>query len=375
MIRLAMFLILGAFTLWAVPPSRVEAQMADPRDSEGAYFAPSNTLLANFYLRHISSQESPQVGSSRTLGLVRGTYLLKFGNFTFTPLDFFIPVVEATAHRLDVVTDPATGAVTQVPSTVHLSGVADPRYLPTLAYHLTQDAASLTHTWISLTTYLQIPIGEYDPTRIYLFNIGENRFSVQPVLTIGQRLFKILTIEGFFGPHIIMDNEEAGTGNPMLPTVTVSQEMGLNGGAHLAVDLSPTFNLGFSYLFASTGVRTATAPNGAVIAPLGQGEGTAHQAVVTMAMNVAPTTTIRLQWAEGLARDGVAVRERYLGLRFSHAMFFGDPPPGAAPPSAPPPPAGAPPAEDPPAAEDDMGGDDMGGDDMGGDDLGGDDEL
>ena len=333
--RLAKFLMLGALIVWAVPASNAAAQQADPRDSEGAYFAPSNTLAAHLYVRHISSMESPTQGQSTMLGLVRGTYLLKFGNITFTPLDFFIPVVDTTVYN--------------GPTTLHLSGLGDPRYLPTIALHLTQDAATLTHTWISLTTYLQLPFGQYN--ELSPANIGENRFSVQPVLTIGQRLAKILTIEGFFGAHFLMDNEKAlavvgldpTTMAPMFAPSTLSQEMGINGGAHVAVDLSKTFNLGFSYLFTQTGAQTHTFANGATLPAAA--EGTNHELRVTMAVNVAPTTTLRLQWAEGLARDGSASRDRYIGLRFSHAVFLGDPPPGAAPaPASPPPPP-------PPAAE------------------------
>lgn len=295
----------------------VAAQQADPRDTEASYFAPSNTLSANLYLRMISGMDNPRQGYSQILGLMRGTYLLKFGNLAISPVDFFLPFVDATVFS-------------EGSTPLHLSGLADLRYLPTVTYHLTQDAATNTHSWFALTTYFTLPTGQYDPDEFA--NLGENRFAIQPVLTVGQRLWRRFTIEGFAGFAWYDVNSDSRAVVPLsaeqLGVVEGrrTQQVGFNGGVHTALDLSPTATLGVSYLFEDNrqqrirGDLLGVVPTR--VSAITQQDSWVNMVRFTLALALTPQTAVRLQWSEDLSTTGGRERSRYLGIRMTHAMFL-----------------------------------------------------
>ncbi|MCB9651380.1 MAG: transporter [Alphaproteobacteria bacterium] len=293
-----------------------EAQQPDPRDYEVAYFVPSNSIVANVYLRHASSQDGTAV--QQEIAAFRATYILKWvndwGDIAITPFDAIVPVVDATAH----IPDP-TGTL-PLSYTARGSGVADILFLPTIGYGMTQDKATATHTWAALTTYFTIPVGAYDKTR--LVNVGRNRLAINPLLVVGQRFMKIFTAELMGGLTWYGKNTEIDV--PMLDEdAALSQKLSYSFMAHLGVDLHPTFFLGASYYLNANGDQTlelsklnVPTPPADTVTP----GTTSHALRLNMGFRLGRTTVLLAQYHDEIGGTEGAARSRFFGLRLSHVF-------------------------------------------------------
>jgi len=323
--------LVAAFALVAMTSWSATAlgQTPDPRDYEVAYFVPSRTKIVNAYLRHQSGTHNTSF-SADVLSL-RLTYLLKFGDFAITPIDLVVPVINqrayAAASSVLASADPAFAALpADFKLTLHAAGMGDIFALPTLGYGWTQDAEKHTHTWLALTTYVKGPTGKYDPDR--RLNVGGNRWTFTPLLVLGQRMFRVLTLEAMASVMFATDNTAYRVSVPELAgaDVTLVEQPTYTGALHAAVDLHPSFFLGGSYYFASNGRQDVE-----YAIPTAQGlytdnPGTfVHTVRVNLGIRVTPRTILMAQWNEDVAGSESAELTRFFGLRVSHA-FFNTPP-------------------------------------------------
>ena len=307
-----------AFAVCTLVAATASAQQPDPRDYEVGYFVPSNTVIANTYLRHQSTQDG--TAAEQNIAAFRATYLLKFGDLVITPFDMIMPVVDATAH----IGDP-TGTL-PLNYTARGSGLGDLLFLPTIGYGLTQDAQTATHTWFALTTYFTLPTGAYDQNRIV--NIGRNRLAINPLLVAGQRFWKMFTFEVMGGFTWYADNSEVAVPG-VDQDASLGQDISLSLMAHLAVDLHPSFYLGLSYYLTKNGDQTLklseldipTPPEDSVTPGA-----TLHAVRLNMGYRFSRSTLLLAQYNEEVAGTDGAPRSRFFGLRLSHVFsLFGQP--------------------------------------------------
>jgi hypothetical protein len=277
---------------------------ADARDYEVINYAPNNTVTFYGYGREVSTSDKANV--TQTVGVFRANYLLKFGNLAIVPLDLALPVVNAT-----VFVDNPMGATT----VLQASGVGDVTYLPTIAYLIPEDAETQTHTHIGLTAYVTAPTGSYDEA--HPVNIGDNRWRIQPNLTVGQRFLKNWTLELNSGVALYTNNSKAFTGMAPLP---LKQDPTIGVEAHLAWNPTPDFFLAVSYFYNSIGALNF-APAGAAEV-LREKSQTLQTLRFTYAIHVEKSTLLLLQYNQDIAESGGVSISRFIGARISHSLFL-----------------------------------------------------
>lgn len=302
-------LILALLTL-VLSSGTARAQNPDPRDYEVAFFVPSNTVISNYYFRQVSSSEGSNITSSQVAA--RGTWLLKVGDLAITPFDLIVPAASVTAHVPLAAGSPVTG-------TVHTTGLADLLFLPTIGYGIEQDPKTATHTWLALTTYITIPVGTFDPTR--LVNIGRNRFAVQPQLVVGQRFAKRYTFELMANAVVYGTNNQFRVlTDPGLAgrDLDLTQSPSFGGSAHFAADLTKSFFVGGSYYLAINGEQETEIPQ--VGATVIADSTTVHTARLNLGHRITPLTVLLAQVNFDVAGSEGSTLSRFWGLRLSHVL-------------------------------------------------------
>jgi hypothetical protein len=204
-----------------------------------------------------------------------------------------------------------TGATT----VLHASGVGDVTYLPTIAYLIPEDAETHTHTHIGLTAYITAPTGSYDDT--HPVNIGDNRWRIQPNLTVGQRFLKNWTFELNGGVALYTNNPNEFTGMAPLP---LKQDPTVGVEAHLAWNPTPDFFLAVSYYYNAIGALNF-APAGAPEV-LHEKSQMLHTLRFTYAIHVEKNTLLLLQYNQDIAESGDVSLGRFIGARISHSLFL-----------------------------------------------------
>lgn len=321
-------LILAAFfALWTLS-SVAEAQNPDPRDYEVGYFVPNHTTVINTYLRHQSSNVGRDIDAT---GLAfRATHILKFKDLVITPFDFILPVQNITANQSLSALSPAFQTVpSDFKLSLHATGLGDVTFLPSIGWGMQQNAQNHTHTWFAATFYITAPTGVYKPERF--LNVGQNRWTLQPLVTVGQRFWRVVTLEALGSAAFYTDNDEFRVlTNAQLRdrNLTLKQKASYNAAAHLAVDLAPSFWVGTSYYLAVNGKRTTEVPTGDTVQV--DDRYTIHTFRLNFGIRITPQTALLAQWNQDLAGSEGATIGRFFGLRFSHAFFKAPP---AAPPS------------------------------------------
>lgn len=319
----------GLFLAVVFTANTALSQTPDPRDYEVGYFVPSGTTIVNAYLRHQAGTHGSDY--SADVAALRGTYLVKSGDFVLTPFDAILPIVDQTAYTglgssLQAF-DPAFGMLpSDLKVSLHASGVGDMLFLPTLGYGLTQDAATHTHTWIALTTYLTIPTGQYDPNR--LLNVGRNRWVLNPRLVVGQRFLGALTVEAMANVSFYGNNTQFRVPTPGLKgfDLALSQEASFGASLHAALDLNESFFVSAAYYVAMAGRSyfLLATPTGIQDNEVSSST-TVHTSRINLGIRLSRSTLVQVQWSEDLAGSSGAAMGRAFGLRLTH-LFFSTPP-------------------------------------------------
>lgn len=292
----------------------------DARDYEGAGAAPDNTVVFTNYLRHTTTSGRKNVTANTAL--FRVDYLKRVGRFALLPISLTLPVADADLRLYPGV--PAAGQTTAAPTTeatgpasiatVHAAGIGDLLYVPTVLYDVVENAENFTHSYVALSTFVSIPTGSYKHGAP--LNIGENRWSFKPQLLVGQRLFKVLTLEALASATFYRDNTELLV-HPTAKTtafITEKQRPTYGGEVHLGVDVHPSTYISVSYYLFSIGEQsTATA----TVLP--------HSVVQTMRFNwgiqLSPVTRLYVQLQQDLKTTAESANGRFVGARVSHVIF------------------------------------------------------
>jgi hypothetical protein len=300
--------------------SLTQAQTTDARDYEGAGGTPDHTLAFTTYLRHTDTHGT----QSRTVNSAsfRAGYLKKLGkHVSLVPLDFAVSAADVDL-RLYPGT-PAKGQTSAAPTptphgpasvaTIHGTGYLDLMYLPTVIFDLVEDSTNATHSYLGLSALITMPTGSYD--RDAAINVGENRWTIKPQLILGQRLWKVLTLEAVGNATIYTDNNNVAAHPDAKTTVTVSsaQKPTYGAEAHVAVDLHETMYVSASYYVTSLGEKYTAA---AVLEP----SAVVQTARFNFGIRVEQQTILYLQLQQDLKVTGEEPNARYVGARVSH--FF-----------------------------------------------------
>jgi hypothetical protein len=273
----------------------------DPRDYAGISTLPNRTSLFLAYYRHESTSDKSDV--TQDIAIFRGVYLLKFGNLTIVPIDFFLPVAEATAYNIPI-------SATEL-ATLHASGIGDLTYLPTAIWE--QPEGPGLSSIIGASLYITAPVGSYDDTKN--INIGNHRWTIKPEIALGQRFLKRYTLELVGNITFYTDNTDfnvpgAGAGH----TLSQSGTPGLE--AHFMADVTDVLEMGVSYYIFGNGKQTLSDLGGVVATP----EQTVNTVRGTVGIRVEQRSIIYLQYNQDLHASGGASVTRFWGARIAHAF-------------------------------------------------------
>lgn len=300
------------FMLSAVAHAQTANTQADARDYEGLSLVPNNTFVAFGYGRHVSTADKQSFSEDQ--GILRANYILKFGNIGLVPVDLVLPVVDATVY--------VPTATKGVVDTLHASGVADLTWQPTIGYTIHENES--TFTYFAGTLYVTAPTGSY--SAFQPVNLGDNRWRTQPAVALGQHFLKRVTAELVGGVAFYTENPAYGTA---MGTFILKQNPTIGFEAHVGVDVSPTLWVGGSYYVAAAGQRTLTVPAGTA-SVLFEPEQTTQSLRFTFGIHIEKSSTLLIQYNQDIAvtppvnaADPLpATISRFVGVRFSHAIFF-----------------------------------------------------
>ena len=282
----------------ALSASEAKAE-TDPRDYSGIMALPSQTAIVLAYYRHITSNDSTSI--EQNLALLRATYVLKWGNFLLDPLDFILPVADATVH----VKTPSG-----LNGTVYGAGLGDLIIVPTIVYEIPEGPNS--STFAGFSSYVTAPTGMYDDTKG--LNIGANRWAFKQELMLGQKFAKRMTFEVLGNINALAANDDVRTPNGEIHSLHTLPTLGFE--AHYMADIAPYFGAGFSYYATANGRSHLAFDNNATTG----NQETIQSVRVTAAIRVEKQSLLYLQFNQDIAASGGGTISHWVGARISH--FF-----------------------------------------------------
>jgi hypothetical protein len=296
-------LLMGSLSIASVAHAQTANTQTDGRDYEVLAYLPKDTLAAIAYYREVSSSP-PSTSLSQSLGVLRASYVLKYGNLAIVPFDMTLPIVDVSVYL------PGAMGTT----VLHASGLADATYLPTIGYIIPENET--THTVIAATAYVTAPTGSYDSS--HPVNIGDNRWRIQPNVAVSQRFLNRMTVDLIGGVAFYTKNTAAFT--PM-GFVTQTQNPTLGLEAHVTADLTPDLYVGASYYFAAIGERDIEEPP-ALPLTVEDPSQTVQTVRFTFGIRAEKSTLLLLQYNQDIEETNGAGISRFIGARLSHAVFF-----------------------------------------------------
>jgi hypothetical protein len=271
----------------------------DPRDYAGISTLPSRTSLFLGYYRHVSTSDKQDF--SQDLAIFRGVYILKWGNLTVVPIDFFIPVADVTVYA------PIPGAG-PLDAALHASGVGDLTYLPTVIYEQPEGPGNASYLGASF--YVTAPVGSYDSAK--LVNIGANRWTYKPEIALGQRFMGRFTFELIGNITFFGDNSDFVV--PGAGKLTLAQKPTPGLESHLMADINEFLEMGLSYYVFGNG-RQFIGESGTTTGP----EATVNTLRGTVGLRIERRTVVYLQYNQDLSAGSDTVT-RFWGGRIVHAF-------------------------------------------------------
>jgi Putative MetA-pathway of phenol degradation len=292
-------LFIGLVSFASAAHAQTANSQSDARDYEALAYLPKDTLVALAYFRAVSTSDKSSFTQSQ--GILRASYILKYGNLSIVPFDALLPVVDVAVYT------PMT--------TLHTSGVGDLTYLPSIGYTIPENET--THTVIAGTAYITGPSGTYDAANPV--NIGDNRWRLQPQVGVSQRFLKLFTVD-LIGSLAFYTKNSAFFTPKGFVTMSQNQTFGLE--AHVAADLSPDMFVGLSYYLAAIGEQDVES-----LPALPLSEYDAAHSVQTLrftfGIRAEKATLILLQYNQDIEESGGTTPiTRFFGARLSHAVFF-----------------------------------------------------
>jgi hypothetical protein len=281
----------------------------DGRDYEVLAYLPKDTLAAIAYYRAVSSSDKTSL--SQSVGVLRASYVLKFGNLAVVPFDATLPIVDVSVF--------VPGMMGPTATVIHTSGLGDATYLPTIGYIIPEDET--THTVIAATANITAPTGSYSSASPV--NIGDNRWRIQPNIDVSQRFLKKLTVDLVGDLAFYTANNSQffatmmGAGDVKL---TQNQTFGLE--AHVTADLSADMYVGLSYYMNAIGERDIQQPPAIPTAVQYIPSQTVQSVRFTYGIRVEKGTLLLLQYNQDIEESGQATISRFFGARLSHVAFF-----------------------------------------------------
>jgi hypothetical protein len=293
---------MGLLSVASAAHAQTANTQTDGRDYEVLAYLPKDTLALIGYARSVSSSDKTSL--SQSLGVLRASYVLKFGNVSVVPFDATLPIVDVSVY---------IPGMTGTSTVIHTSGIGDLTYLPTIGYTISEDET--THTVIAATANITGPTGSYSSAQPV--NIGDNRWRIQPNLAVAQRFLKKLTVDLVGDLAFYTTNDAAFT-----PTGYVSMKQNQTFGleAHVTADLSADMYVGASYYMNAIGERDISA----AMLPLTQESAsqTVQTVRFTYGIRIEKGTLLLLQYNQDIEESGGATISRFFGARLSHVAFF-----------------------------------------------------
>lgn len=231
--------LLPGVSLLLIFPMMVPGGVLADNDAMDYLAAPPGTHLAIFYYDHVSANELYVDGSNvsddanlqQDVGIFRGVYYTKIAGFTVDP-QFLLPFADATLDG------DAFGNME-----ISATGLAD--LILTATIWFIDDPES--KTWLGLTPFVYIPIGDYDDDRA--LNIGQNRWQFRPEVGFAKGFDK-WHIDITASLAFYTDNDD------YLGDQTLEQDPEFHIETHLTYKMTDTFNMTFSWFHHRDGETT-----------------------------------------------------------------------------------------------------------------------
>lgn len=219
-----------AVSLMLVVSMTMPGTLRADNDAMDYVAAPPGTHLAIFYYDHVSanklyangSKVSDDANLQQNVGIFRGVYYTKLGPFTVNP-QFLLPFADATLDGAAFGNEETSA-----------SGLGDPILTATIWF--IDDPEN--KTWLGLSPYIYVPIGDYDDDRT--LNIGQNRWQFRPEIGFAK---------GFENWHIDLTASVAlyGDNDDYPGSSKLEQDPEFHMEAHLTYKNTDTFKTTLSW--------------------------------------------------------------------------------------------------------------------------------
>jgi hypothetical protein len=303
--------VLGAVLALSAISSAAYAE-TDPRDYAAIAPAKNNSLVTLGYARAVSSSDSQNL--TKTIGILRALYFLKFGNLAVIPVDVLVPMAQVTVYEAPMMMPSlfrAQGVLERV------SGIADLQWLPTIGYVIPEGEG--TSTTVAASVYVTMPTGMYDQTK--LINIGNHRWGFQPQIALAQRISTLFTAEAV-GYGFFQTDNSAFQPPAALPLQALKTDPTWGADVHIAYSPTVTGWAAISYYVAANGKSffTPTAMGMPVASDvITTPQQTIQSLRVTWGWRVEKDSLILFQFNQDIAASGVgATISSFIGARVSH---------------------------------------------------------
>jgi len=269
------------------------ASANDPRDYIAA---PEGTRATIFYFKHITGNQryakGDKVGTdtnlSMNLGIFRPVYYTKIGSFTVAG-NLLLPFGDASLDGKDV------GGVQN-----STSGLGD----PTAAAGLWFIDNPKSQTWLGVTQYATMPLGEYN--NIKNLNMGSNRWAYKTELGFVKGFGK-LYFDIYGNVEFYTDNN-----NYTIAKSTLEQDPVYCVEGHISYDITKDFFASVDYYYSRGGETTVQGIKN-------QDEKNDHAAQLSFHYMLTPSNSILLQYKNDLKVEN-GIKTNTFGIRY--AYFF-----------------------------------------------------
>lgn len=287
--------LLFGVALLLIVPMMVPGTVHADNDAMDYVAAPPGTHLAIFYYDHISankvyangSKVSDDANLSANIGIFRGVYYTKLGGFTVDP-QFLLPFGH---QQLD---GAAFGN-----AEISAQGLAD--LILTATIWFIDDPEN--KTWLGLTPFIYVPIGDYDDDRA--LNLGSNRWQFRPEVGFAK---------GFDKWHVDLTSSIAffTDNDDFSGDLTQKKDPEFHAEAHLTYKMTDTYNMTFSWFYHNGGETE--------VAGVDQDdELDNHRIGVAFAWWLSPQYQLIVKYRRDIEVEN-GLKQDVVGMRFLHAF-------------------------------------------------------